>query len=159
MRELIKSEKTESDLPGHDQIIYPCGAYKKTFQLLHNGYTDEEVVWLTRTIIAMLVNDNTEKIRQVLKGGREESVWLRRFNSLIEAIWSMVGDLAVKTEQQSEKAYARQCEECGEMFFSNDRRQKFCPPIEGLDGHRQSTCGLRSRQRTYRKRKREAQQK
>ena len=157
LRKLIDSEKTGVLYPqGHDQITYPHGAYKQTLLLSHAGYTDKEIVWLTRTIVAMLVSDNTEKMHQVLEGGREELIWVRRFNGLIEAIWSMVGDLATKAEQQSEKEYFVRCEHCKEVFFSDDGRQRFCPPVEGQAGRRQSLCGLQYRQHKLQAKQKEA---
>jgi len=105
-----------------------------------------------------LVNANTAKIREELvqrqelmwverdvtvmvASRREGLVWVRRYGALIEVIWSMVGDIAVKGHQDGE-VYLRRCEWCRIPFLATDKRQRFCPPPAGS---KKSLCGLKYR--------------
>ena len=82
----------------------------------------------------------------VFYGARQKNLLVYR--SLVEAIWSMVGELALKVQTGNTKGYFKRCHECDTPFLATDKRQQFCPRPEGdLVERNQSLCGLKYRQR------------
>jgi hypothetical protein len=107
---------------------------------------EEDALRAAPRMIERLVNANTQNVREKLVvhyKGRLGSVLF--YNALIEAIWSMVGDLAIRTQQGYESGYFKKCKYCDIPFLATDKRQKFCPRPESL-GPGQSKCSLKYHQ-------------
>jgi hypothetical protein len=116
---------------------YPDGAGYANAETLYPNKSGD-VLSVIPSLIATLVNANTKGMRQEL--WEKEFVWVRKFRTLIEVIWSMVGELAVRSTAEAD--YFRRCEWCGTPFLANDKRQRFCPD----EFSKQSLCGLKYRQ-------------
>lgn len=123
-------------------FTYPSGfSYKEGTTLFPT--IDSDILGVIPSLIANLVNDNTKNMHQEL--WQDEFLWVMRFRSLIEVIWSMVGDIALKSTGEGD--YFRRCEWCNTPFLATDKRQRFCPPPEVGGGlKKQSLCGLQYRQ-------------
>jgi hypothetical protein len=133
-------------------LDYPCGAYTCT-TLVPVPRSTSEALWAAPSLISLLVNANTKNVRSELvvhHKARLGSVLF--FRALIEAIWSMLGNLALAAGDDS--VHWEKCVHCHTPFLATDDRQQFCPPPEGgFVGRRQSLCGLKHRQRIYRKKR------
>jgi len=126
-------------------LTYPAGAYNNE-TMIAVPRSEGEALWSAPSLIEIFVNANTRDIHQELVAGHNNELGSVLFcNTLIEAIWSMAGNIAVKTAGEGD--YFRRCEWCNTPFLATDKRQKFCPTPEGLSGKRkQSLCGLQYRQ-------------
>jgi len=108
--------------------------------------TSKEAQEMAIHIIKTVVNDNTKGIRMELKDeGDGLIIWNRQYSALIEAIWLMVGDMAIITREGNDRLYLRRCEWCNTPFKATHKRQRFCPPDIG----NQSLCGLKYRQHRF----------
>lgn len=140
--EIKKINNSPLPLLGNGKLIYPCGAYHRS-TIIPVPVSAGEALRFAEVFIAMLVNGNTENMRQKLEVQHNGTlVSVLSFRALIEAIWSMVGDLALKIQQGQENGYFKKCEWCKITFLATDKRQRFCPPATG----QQSLCGLKYRQ-------------
>lgn len=105
-----------------------------------------------RDVLAYLVEHNTGSVRRVLVSATGELGHKHEFGSLIEAIWYMVGDKALLSQERGGGVIAS-CEECGNLFVASRKPARghfaFCPPE--LSGQKYSLCGLRNRMRRLRK--------
>ncbi|MFC2059010.1 hypothetical protein ACFLTS_05170 [Chloroflexota bacterium] len=112
------------------------------------GLTDDDIVKeFTRRIITTCVNENTINIRPFLDVKNGDLTACITYEALIEVIWYQVGDIGIRAQHGTEM---RVCEECGDTFLARDDRQRFCPALEMVVARKQSTCGLRYRQRKAR---------
>jgi hypothetical protein len=136
-------------------FTYPAGAYDCE-TLLPMPRDKGNALIAVPHVIEILVNANTENVRSKLvvhyKGKLDSVIF---YNASIEAIWSMVGDLAIRTQQGQGSAYFVKCKYCQTPFLAKDKRQQFCPIPEGYTGRKQSLCGLKYRQRELQARKRD----
>jgi len=146
---IIRKASFDSAHRDFGELIFPGGAYNYNYGTIVVMPTSEaDALQSVPYFIERLVNENTKNLQQKLVvhyKGRLGSVLF--YNALIEAIWSMVGDLALKTQQGQESGYFKRCEykECNTPFLATDKRQRFCPrPEEAGDG--ESLCGLKFRQ-------------
>ena len=146
LRDIVKYEDVIlPNIQRAGDLTYPSGVTTIT-TIVPAPKSESDALWSIPTILSFFVNANTRNIKQELwinSKGRIMSI--RRFHALIEAIWSMVGDLAMKAQQEEEKRYFRRCIWCNTPFLATDKREKFCPPILG----KESLCGLKFRQRKY----------
>ena len=143
-------------------LTFPDGAYsgRTSFPI---PKTDREALWYARPFVALLVNANTRSLHQRLvvhqtkesdtkEGMKAFFSSVLFYDSLIEAIWSMVGELAIRIEEGHEDGYLKRCDWCQSVFWTGDKRQRFCPRPEGdkvernKGERRQSLCGLKYRQ-------------
>lgn len=139
---IVRPDKGRFPYANLHVFTYPCGSISKEGTILFPTI-DSDVLGIVPSLIANLVNDNTRNMHQEL--WQSEFLWVMHFRSLIEVIWSMVGDIAVKSTGEGD--YFRRCEWCNTPFLATDKRQRFCPPPEGWAGKRnQSLCGLQYRQ-------------
>ena len=130
-------------LQGTGVLTYPHGAIIGT-TTAPAPKSESDALWYAPSVIALLVNANTKNIhRELMISFRGKIMSVQWYYALIEAIWSMVGDLAMKAQQEGESGYFQRCELCNSVFFAKDKRQRFCPPNIG----QQSLCGLKFRQR------------
>ncbi|UNC92419.1 hypothetical protein [Candidatus Contubernalis alkaliaceticus] len=100
-------------------------------------------------MVSHLIDENTKRVRRTLfLGGKKLDRFMQSFysRSLIEAIWYMIGDAALLSQEKNGKGI-RTCKECGLPFIVTDKRQQFCPGDEYSKG---SLCGARYRMRNYR---------
>ncbi len=114
---------------------------------------EQDILDIVPGLVTDIVNDNTQNMGQELwsdvRTDGTQFLWVHKFRSLLEAIWSMVGDLAVKGVANPSRL--RRCEWCGAIFEVTDKRQKFCPPVESpFVSRQQSPCGLSYRQKKLR---------
>jgi ribosomal protein S27AE len=131
---------------------YPAGAeYKKI--ILNIPYYDEHTsLYSAHVLLDWLVNQNIKNIHSRLFIGE---CWIRGYEAVIETIWVMVGDIAIKAYKDNDNIYLRRCEYCGTPFLATHKKQIFCPPstMLSLHGRKQSPCGLKYRQRKLQNRK------
>lgn len=169
LRGLLESHTTEVDFetPLLDSIIVKEGNGSFPYAKLRvfsypggSGCAKGETLYPTKpgdilggipSLIATLVNANTRNMRQEL--WQTEFLWVRKFRSLIEVIWAMVGELAVKSTGEGD--YFRRCEWCGTPFLAKDKRQRFCPD----EFSKQSLCGLKYRQHKLEAKQKQSKQK
>lgn len=104
-------------------------------------------------IVNHLVNSNSEGVqrRLLLKGNTIPETPYKfaqqlAARSLIEAIWYMVGNAALLSQEKNGKG-VRTCQECGLPFIITDKRQRFCPGDAFSKG---SLCGARNRMKKHR---------
>ncbi len=137
--EIVVEKEGKSSFPNakHRVFRYPDGAGYANAETLYPNKPGD-VLSVVPSLIATLVNANTKGMRQEL--WEKEFVWVRKYRTLIEVIWSMVGELAVRSTAEGD--YFRRCEWCGTPFLANDKRQRFCPD----EFSKQSLCGLKYRQ-------------
>ena len=136
-------------LKGTGELTFPSGAYKNT-TLVPAPRSDEDALWYAPSIITLLVNNNTRNIyEELILDSKGRIIPVQFYRALAEAIWSMVGTLAVKAQQDEERPYFKICKGCGTPFFAKDKRQLYCPPIKGQQSH----CGLISRQHRFQAKK------
>jgi len=130
---------------GGGMLTYPGGAYNHE-TMIPVPRSEAEALRGAPHIIETLVNANTENIRQkIVVHYKDRLGSVLFYNALIEAIWSMVGDLAIKAQQGHESGYFLKCEWCRTPFLATDKRQKFCPRPEWA-GPGESLCSLGYRQ-------------
>jgi len=139
---ITKNQENHDNIAGHSiyGFSYPSGAYQKT-STARLPLSHADALGLGRVTVTEMVNANIANIRQELVPRYQDLVWVRIFHALIEVIWSMVGDIAVKAQQEG-GGYLRRCEWCQTPFLATHKRQRFCPPPEGSQ---QSLCGEKYR--------------
>lgn len=128
-------------------LIYPRGAHHGS-STMRLPESTKDALNIAAVTITILVKGNTENMRQELMAGHNAALSsILSFNALIEAIWSMIGDLALKAQRGQEDGYFKKCEWCSMPFLASDRRQRFCPgPTWSTRESKQSLCGLKFRQ-------------
>ena len=146
-RFVVHKDRSHPALRGTGDLTFPSGAYEETV-IVPAPRSERDALWYAPHLISLLVNRNTAHIHQELipnSRGTIRSVQI--CHSMIEAMWSMVGTLAMKAQHDEERPYFGICDECDTPFFAKDKRQKYCPPAEG-EG-KQSLCGLKHRQHKF----------
>jgi hypothetical protein len=139
------SNDTHPALRGTGKITYPSGAYCVP-TIVNAPVTAKDALWCAPSIITILVNGNTTHLhRELMLDSKGKIVEVQLYRALTEAMWSMIGTLAIKAQLGEERPHFRMCKFCGTIFFANHGRQWFCPPIWG----QQSSCGNAIRQRKY----------
>jgi|GEM_PF-4598689 len=140
---VVYKDYSDPALRGTGDFKYPRGA-KIATTMVPAPKSESDTLWAIPHVIAILVNANTKNIHQELMiSSRGRIMSVQMYQALIEAIWSMVGNLAMKAQQEGERIYFNRCEWCNSVFIAKDKRQRFCPPIIG----KESLCGLKFRQR------------
>lgn len=97
---------------------------------------DKNPIKLGKNICKIIVNNNIGHVGLRM----EDEGIVTTLNSLIQYIYLIMAFSTFKYE-------LRQCKECGAIFFTTDKRQKFCPPINTIE----SPCAKRYRMRRLRK--------
>jgi len=125
---------------------YPSGAYYRQ-SITPISRDGKGALQCIPKIIEILVNNNASNIHSKIGvSANGELTSYLAFSALIEAIWSMLGDIAIKTQKGNEAGYIKKCAWCGTPFLAKDKRQLFCPAPEGYGTRQQSLCGLKYRQ-------------
>lgn len=150
LRDVVKYEDVNlPNLQRAGDLTYPSGVTKIS-TIVPAPKSESDALWSIPSIIALLVNANTKNIHQKLDiSHKGRIIPLQMYHALIEAIWSMVGDLAIKAQQEKEKESFKICGWCGSPFWATHKRRKFCPPIFG----KESLCGLKYRQHKFQAKK------
>ena len=155
MNKLQKFEKERRGLVWRERVWNAWADYLRG--LLHGPYAfgaqvEKSYGWQifsgdpiekTQTILRTLINPNIKGIqRRILTGKHGHFHAYFRYHALIELIyWQLANQL--------ERGYARCCKECQRPFVAHDRRQRFCPPPNGV---KQSRCATRQKLREWRRR-------
>ena len=146
---VVYKDYSHHALRGTGELTYPRGAIIDT-TIVPAPKSESDALWYAPSVITLLVNANTMNIHQeLILDSKGRIMPVQRYHALIEAIWSMVGDLATKTRQEDESAYFKRCKRCGTPFLATDKRQKFCPPILS----KESLCGNKFRQHKFQAKK------
>ncbi|MFC1965956.1 hypothetical protein ACFLWI_03300 [Chloroflexota bacterium] len=145
----VKHESNINTSKATGGMNFLSGAYRQ-YMYGEVPSTEEDALWFARDMITMLVNKNTEHVRQELELYNESQIRkIQIYLVLIEAIWSMVGELVFRAQLDEERPYFKKCGLCDTPFYAKDRRQRYCPPIKG----RQSHCGNIARQHKFQAKK------
>lgn len=136
-------------LQGQGELTYPRGAIMDT-TIVPAPKSESDALWYAPSIITLLVNANTRTLRQELILNSKGKIFsIQLYHTLIEAIWSMAGNLATRAQQDPENGYFRRCAWCNTPFLATDKRRKYCPPIFG----KESLCGNKFRQHKFQAKK------